>query len=244
MNRPFRQPTARRGLGRAFASLAVAGGLIVGVALPALAHIIVTVPGGTTEGLGNLTFQVHNESATAVAIKVTVHLPLDHPFGAVNPFHVAGWTITTVTSKLPKPTKSGDFNLTQAVSSVTWTAATGQGIPAGEIQLLTLNAGPYPKAGSLGFPTDVYLSDGSVVHWNQPTPANGQEPANPIPTLDLARVVANDAVVVTPTPSASASPNSTSSSSNSIAMVLSIIALLLALLAVLVAAASRRKAKP
>jgi uncharacterized protein YcnI len=215
-------------------------------ALPASAHIVVTVPGGTTEGLGNLTFQVHNESSTASVVKVTVELPQAQPFAEVNPFNVPGWTITKIETKLPSPVKAGDFNLTKAVSSVTWTANAGSNIPPGEIQLLALNAGPYPDTGSMMFPTTLTLSDGTTVQWNQATPAGGKEPEFPSPELAASSIVASDAAMgMTPTPSPSASAaamdkSSTSSSSN-LALVISIVGVALAVVALVVAFTSRRK---
>ena len=150
-------PRVRRGLRRLGLGFAAAGAAVVLAALPASAHIVVSVPGGTIEGMGNLNFQVHNESDTATVVKVTIDLPLDTPFAEVNPFNVPGWTITKVESKLPAPVTVGDFNLTKAVSSVTWTANAGSSLPSGEIQMLTLNAGPYPTTGTMEFPTTLYL---------------------------------------------------------------------------------------
>jgi uncharacterized protein YcnI len=206
----------------------------------------VSVPGGTIEGLGNVNFQVHNESETAAVVKVTIGLPLDTPFAEVNPFHVPGWTITKVESKLPAPVTVGDFNLTKAVSSVTWTANAGSSIPAGEIQILALNAGPYPSEGMLEFPTTLTLSDGSTVQWNQKTPAGGTEPEFPTPSLDATTIVAADAAMgMTPTPTASATPakagNSSSSSSANLALIISIVGVVLALVALILVVTSRRK---
>ena len=230
-------------LGKLLIASTVVAATVLLAAGPASAHIVVTVPGGTTEGLGNLTFQVHNESESATAVKVTVDLPLAAPFGEVNPFHIANWTITKTITKLPAPVKSGDFTLTKAVSSVTWTAAAGTGIPPGQIQLLTLNAGPYPTKGTLGFPTTVTLSDGSTVHWNQATPANGQEPDFPTPELQLSSVVANDAPVATPSPSATpaATASSTSAIRSNVALGLGAVGLVIAVIALVVALGSRRK---
>jgi uncharacterized protein YcnI len=229
--------------------LAAAGAAVVFAAVPASAHIVVSVPGGTIEGMGNLNFQVHNESDTAAVVKVTIDLPLDTPFAEVNPFNVPGWTITKVESKLPAPVTVGDFNLTKAVSSVTWTANSGSSLPSGEIQMLTLNAGPYPTTGTMEFPTTLYLNDGTTVQWNQKTPAGGSEPEFPTPELDTKGIVAADASMgMTPTPSASATPinvsGSTSSSSATIALVISIVGVVLAVVALILAITSRRKTSP
>ena len=46
--------------------------------------------------------------------------------------------------------------------------------------------GPFPKgAGSLSLPATQTYSDGTVVKWDQPTPAGGKEPEHPAPTLKL-----------------------------------------------------------
>jgi len=237
-------PRARRGLRRLGLGIAAGSAAVVLAAIPASAHIVVSVPGGTVEGMGNLNFQVHNESETATVVKVTVDLPLDTPFAEVNPFNVPGWTITKVESKLPAPVTVGDFNLTKAVSSVTWTANSGSSIPSGEIQMLTLNAGPYPKTGTMEFPTTLYLNDGSTVQWNQKAKADGSEPEFPTPELDTKSIVAADASMgMTPSPSASpvSASGSTSSSSASIALIISIVGVVLALVALILAVTSRRK---
>ena len=240
--RAFSRPAARRtALGTA-----IAGALFVLTALPASAHIIVTVPGGTNDGLGNLNFQVHNESDTATAVKVSVQLPTKTPFAEVNPFVVQNWTITKSETTFDKPVKSGDFNLTKAVTEVTWTAKSGYAIPSGQIQNFALNVGPFPDKGTLDLPITVTLSDGSTVNWNEPPPADGSEAEHPTPSLDLATIVAADMPMATPTPSASPSDNmasdkSSSSSDNTLVLAVGFGALAIAIVALIVAFMARKR---
>lgn len=238
--RAFSRPAARRTV----IGTAIAGALLLLTALPASAHIIVTVPGGTNDGLGNLNFQVHNESDTATAVKVSVDLPTKTPFAEVNPFVVQNWTITKTETTFPEPVKSGDFNLSKAVTNVTWTAKSGYVIPSGQIQNFMLNVGPFPATGTMDFPITVTLSDGSVVNWNEPAPADGSEAEHPTPSLDLSTVKAADMAMSTPTPSASASSDTSSGSSasdNTLVLAVSFGALALAVVALIVAFLARKR---
>ena len=81
------------------------------------------------------------------------------------------------------------FTLTKAVSTVTWTAAEGQGVAPGEFNEFELSVGPFPKgADPIVMPAAQTYSDGEVVQWDEPTPASGDEPEHPVPTLDTGRV--------------------------------------------------------
>jgi uncharacterized protein YcnI len=240
--RAFSRPAARRTvLGTAFA-----GALLALTALPASAHIVVTVPGGTNDGLGNLNFQVHNESDTATAVKVSVELPTKTPFAEVNPFVVQNWTITKSETTFDKPVKSGDFNLSKAVTQVTWTAKPGYEIPSGQLQNFMLNVGPFPETGTLEFPITVTLSDGTTVNWNEPAPADGSEAEHPTPSLDVSTIVAADMGMATPTPTASPSDNmasgdSSASSDNTVALAVGFSALAIAIVALIVAFMARKR---
>jgi hypothetical protein len=66
---------------------------------------------------------------------------------------------------------------------VTWTADSGVEIAPGQFQQFTVSAGAVPDTGSVELPAHQYYSDGTVVDWDQPTPASGKEPEHPAPTL-------------------------------------------------------------
>ena len=121
---------------------------------------------------------------------------------------MAGWSVATTEEALDKPVTSDEgFTLTKAVSTVTWTAAEGQGVAPGEFNEFELSVGPFPKgADPIAMPATQTYSDGEVVQWNEPTPASGDEPEHPVPTLELA------ASAPVPTPSAD-DPGTSSASS-------------------------------
>jgi periplasmic copper chaperone A len=161
---------------------------LMAVAQAASAHVTVSSPDATPGGFGKLVFRVPTESATASTVKLTVTLPAATPFANLAAKELPGWSVTTTERKLAKPITDDDgFNLTKAVSTVTWTAAKGDGVPPGEFQEFELSVGPFPKGGgAISLPTVQTYSDGKVVTWNEPTPASGDEPENPVPTLKVA----------------------------------------------------------
>ena len=189
---PYRPALARR-------LAVVAVGAVVAVPLlgtAASAHVAVSsgdaVPGGEA---GLLTFRVPNESATAGTVKVTINLPTDQPVAFADSQPVPGWTVSTTERKLPAATKVGDFTLTKVTSSVTWTAGPGVQIGPDQFQLFQLLVGPLPDASTMVFSAVQVYSDGTVVRWDEPYPASGDEPEHPTPVLDLAAATAETAPV-------------------------------------------------
>jgi uncharacterized protein YcnI len=175
--------------GRVIAAGALLGtAVLVGLAAPASGHVRVTSPDATAGGYGTLAFKVPSESDTASTVKLSITLPADTPFPSVSTAVHPGWKVTRSEAKLAKPTKVGDFTISKAVHTVTFTAAPGNGIPPGEFDTFSLSVGPLPTRTdeTLSFPTTQNYSDGSVVRWNQPTPASGVEPDHPAPTLTVA----------------------------------------------------------
>ena len=161
----------------------LATGVVLAAPLAASAHVHVE-PGQAEPGsYSTLTFKVPNESATAVTTSVTVDLPTDTPFTSVSYQPVPGWTASVTTGALPAPVTVGDVTLTEAPLSVTWTAAEGNGIAAGQFQEFPISAGPVPDVGSVQLPAHQVYSDGTVVDWDEATPASGEEPEHPAPTL-------------------------------------------------------------
>ena len=161
----------------------LATGVVLAAPLAASAHVHVE-PGQAEPGsYSTLTFKVPNESATAVTTSVTVDLPTDTPFTSVSYQPVPGWTASVTTGALPAPVTVGDVTLTEAPLSVTWTAAEGSGIAAGQFQEFPISAGPVPDVGSVLLPAHQVYSDGTVVDWDEATQDSGEEPEHPAPTL-------------------------------------------------------------
>lgn len=185
-----RRPTWRR------RALAAAAGLTAAtltlLPMTAEAHVRVIPDNTSSGGYSALTFRVPNESATAGTVKLTVELPTDHPFLYVSTKPVPGWTATMKKSKLPEPVDSHGTTLTEATSSVTWTADKGNQVRPGEYQEFSISVGPLPEPGTVLLPATQTYSDGEVVAWDQPTPASGEEPERPAPQLEVVAAAAAD----------------------------------------------------
>jgi uncharacterized protein len=204
---------------RLFGILAVLAIAMFALAGAAGAHVTVTAPGATRGGSDQeITFRVPVEENSAT-VGLTVQLPLNTPIASVLVEPTPGWTHAQKTVKLAKPIKTDDGEITSAVSQITWTAATGQGLQQGEFGAFTIIAGQLPDAASLTFKALQTYSNGDVVKWIQvAAPGAKDEPDFPAPTLQLSSA----------TVSTDASSSSSSSSGDTGAVVLSIIALVVA----------------
>jgi len=172
----------RRGLRTTAVSVLAAGLSVVGAA-PATAHVSVRADSTESGSFIALTFRVPNESDSAGTVKVNVDLPQDTPLLYVSTKPVSGWTVTTVEAPLAKPVESYGTTITKAVRTVTWAAEKGTQIAPGEYQEFSISAGPLPEVDNLLLPATQTYSDGTVVRWDQPTPASGEEPDYPVPTV-------------------------------------------------------------
>ncbi len=150
----------------------------------AQAHVRVTPNTAAPGSYPTLTFKVPTESATASTRQLAVDLPTDHPFGSVSYQPVPGWSVQVVTSRLRTPVKTGDGTITEAPTRITWTASGAAArIAPGQFQTFAISAGPVPDVGSVKLPAKQTYTDGSVVDWDETTPAAGSEPEHPAPTL-------------------------------------------------------------
>ncbi|ALD11966.1 YcnI family copper-binding membrane protein [Clavibacter capsici] len=186
---------------------ALVGGVALAVAVPlaASAHVRVSPDTAAAGSYSTLTFKVPTESATATTTSVTVDLPKDTPFSSLSTEPVPGWTAKVTTEELDTPVKTDDATITDAPIEVTWTADDGVGLKAGEFQRFTVSVGPVPETGSIMMPAHQGYSDGSVVDWDEATPASGEEPEHPAPTLYVQDAPPADAMSsMTTTPAADA----------------------------------------
>ncbi len=152
-------------------------------ALPASAHV--TVSGsGTQGGYSTFAFKVPNEEDAANTVQLEVQFPTDHPLVSVSVQPVPGWTARVEKTKLATPVQTDDGEVTEAVSTITWT---GGEIKPGEFQQFPVSAGPLPDVDSLEFKAIQTYSNGDVVRWIDETPASGEEPEHPAPTLALTK---------------------------------------------------------
>jgi uncharacterized protein YcnI len=242
---------SRTGL-RLLGGAAVVAVSFVATTLPALARVTVNPSTATQGGFTKLTFRVPNETDNVTTTKVQVVLPADHPIGSVSVKQHPGWTYSVTKGKLSKPITTDDGQVTDYVSSITWTASSAAtAIKPGEFDEFDVSAGPLPKTDSMVFKTLQTYSNGDIVRWIENTPASGEEPEHPAPTLKLAPAGASDgAAPAAPTapaaPVAAKAPDTASSSSVNLALGLSIAALIVGLLAGAAGATAlrRRSAQP
>jgi len=153
-----------RTLAGASVALALGTVLALGAPLGASAHVSLDENTAEAGSYALLTFKVPNESATATTTSVTVTLPTDTPFVSAAVVPVAGWDAEIITSTLPEPVEIGQTTVTEAPTSIVWTA-TGEGLGDGELGLFPFSVGPVPDVGSIELPVDQGYSDATVVSW-------------------------------------------------------------------------------
>jgi uncharacterized protein len=171
------------------ALLAIAG---FAAAAAASAHITVSATGATSGGSDQvITFRVPSESTTASTTGLSVQLPTDTPIASVLVAPHTGWTdkVTTMRlTKLTKPIKTDDGEITDAVSAIVWTANNkSDGIRPGQFDQFSIIAGQLPNASSLTFCAIQTYSDASSVAWIETAaPGSTAAPEHPAPVLSLA----------------------------------------------------------
>ncbi|MDT4946066.1 MAG: hypothetical protein QOH14_2799 [Pseudonocardiales bacterium] len=193
------------------------------LAAPASAHVTVTAPGATAGGSDQeITFRVPVEKQ-ADTVGLQVLLPTDTPIASVEVQAMPGWTHTQKTVKLAKPITTDDGDITETVSEIDWTAATGQGLKPGEFGAFTIIAGKLPDVATLTFKAIQRYSDGSEAKWIETTaPGSNAQPESPAPVLTLA------AAAPTASSTAASSKSGGGKTGNTGPVVLSIVALVVA----------------
>lgn len=169
---------------------ALLAGTILALAAPlaASAHVTINPNQATPGSYTVITVKVPNESEDATTNRLEISLPTDTPFTSVRYVPVPGWTAELVTTTLPEPVTVGESEITQAVTSVIWTAEPGAEIAAGQLQLFPLSVGPVPDTGSIAIPAEQGYSDGTTVNWNE----EGEDAENPAPVLYINDAPADD----------------------------------------------------
>ncbi len=164
--------------------------LLLALAAPAAASAHVSVSPNTAPAgsYALVNIKVPNESATEVTTKVVLSLPTDTPIVSVSYVPVAGWTTQLVTETLPSPVEVGGNTITEAITTVTWTAQPGHEISDGQLQVFPLSLGPVPDTGSIVMTADQTYSDGNVVSWSDTT----EGAAHPAPVLFVNDAPAGD----------------------------------------------------
>ncbi|PYI63954.1 nuclear export factor GLE1 [Arthrobacter livingstonensis] len=175
--------SARRTL-KTIATGTLAAAFLAAGAAAASAHVKVAPDSTTASGYTHVTFSVPNESDSAKTSKLVVKLPTDPPFTSVSVKPVDGWTAKVITTKLPKAVTVGGSTVTEAATSVEWTADTAHQIGQNEYQTFSLSLGKLPAAGTtVMLPAAQTYTDGTVVNWDQKMVAGQAEPEHPAPSF-------------------------------------------------------------
>jgi uncharacterized protein YcnI len=170
----------------------VLGFALLAVALvPAAAFAHVTLqPGSLPKGASDaiVGFAVPNESTNNTStVKVEIDFPTTTPILGVHAEAIPGWSAAVQMVQLPKPITTDDGQITQAVSSVTWTA-TADGYGPDQYMLFSVLAGTLPSnANQLVFKAIQTYSDGTVVSWIEPIVKGTPAPDHPTPILKLTK---------------------------------------------------------
>ncbi|MEV7731972.1 YcnI family protein [Streptomyces sp. NPDC088921] len=173
---------------RLAATGAVAATAVIVLSSPAFAHVSVQAEGTAAKGgYAVVDFKVPNERDNASTTKLEVNFPTDHPLASVMPEPMAGWKIEVTKSKLAKPLELHGEQITEAVSKVTWTAATkDSGIPTGYFEKFPVSIGALPEnADELVFKAIQTYSNKEVVRWIEVQEDGAEEPETPAPVLAL-----------------------------------------------------------
>ncbi|MEU7480186.1 YcnI family protein [Lentzea sp. NPDC042327] len=171
---------------RALAVLAVAGFAVLGTPAIASAHVSAQPSEFTQGGRATFAFRVPNERDNAGTTKIEVTLPQDTPLTSVRTRPLPGWKAEAVKGKLDKPVTVAGKEITEAFTSITWTAEPGTKIGVNEYQEFYVALGTLPEKDTLLLPTKQTYENGEVVDWSQPAGADGKEPEHPAPALKLA----------------------------------------------------------
>jgi uncharacterized protein YcnI len=220
---------------------AIGAGLLLVLAAPLSASAHVSIDPGQAESGSYtvVTLKVPNESETATTNRVELSLPTDTPFTSVRYVPVAGWSAELVTTTLPEPVTIGESTITEAVTSVVWTADAGSEIGAGQLQLFPLSVGPVPDTGSVALAADQGYTDGTTVRWNE----TADDAEHPAPVLYI-----NDAPVADEhsgddaTVEAAAAETDSAPADDVLARVLGIAGLVVGAVGIVLAVTARRKA--
>jgi len=174
-------------------ALALAAGISLAIAAPLAAMADFSIDPGQAEpgDYALITVRLPNESETEKTNRVELKLPTDTPITSVRFVPVPGWDAELVRSELPEPVMVGESEITEAVTSIIWTAQAGSELGDGALLLLPISLGPIPDVGSIVLTAVQTYTDGSVVSWSG-TEEGAEKPA-PVLFINDEPVDHNDA---------------------------------------------------
>jgi uncharacterized protein YcnI len=209
--------------------------------LAGIASAHVTANPGTAQqgGYAKVSFRVPNERDTASTSRLEVSLPTDHPIASVSTRAVPGWTSTVQKTKLDKPIKTDDGEISEVVSKITWT---GGKIAPGMFEDFDVSMGPLPTdTTELVFKALQTYDNGEVVRWIDTAPEGAPEPDHPAPVLKLTPAGASPAATPATT-TAETTPGDAGSSTGVWGVVLGIVGIVLGIIGIGFGLRNRRSA--
>jgi uncharacterized protein YcnI len=164
---------------------------------PASAHVTIDPEQAKRGGYARVVFRLPNESETASTVKLEVHLPESQPLSSVRTSPIPGWVIEVTKTKLATPIESYGSKITQAITKITWTAASPDAqVKPGQFMDFPVSLGKLPDADQMVFKALQTYSDGNIVRWIEEK-TGAEEPENPAPVLGLVADVASVATATT-----------------------------------------------
>jgi uncharacterized protein YcnI len=132
----------------------------------AIAHVTVNPKQAPAGAFTLLDIRVPNERGTASTTKIVVKMPPGIVSASYEP--VDGWATSIATAQLAKPIETPDGPISEAVSTITWTAKRGGGgaIGPGQFRDFPISVQIPGRAGDvLTFKALQTYSNGEVVRW-------------------------------------------------------------------------------
>ena len=176
------------------ATVALAIGVLVLFAAPALAHVTVD-PSEAPKGQRHEAHLPRAErDGAANTVKFDVKFDENHPIATVAVKPKAGWTANVIKKPLKAPLQTDNGQVTEAVSEIVWTGGT---IAPGQFDEFEVSVGPLPSdVDLLLFPAVQTYSDGTEVSWIQQSFPGQPEPDHPAPQLELSAAAGTEEAAV------------------------------------------------
>jgi uncharacterized protein YcnI len=218
---------------RAAALVAVCVVALVTLVGVASAHVTANATTAKQGSYTKVSFRVPNERDTASTTQLEVNFPTDHPLASVSTRTVPGWTSNVTKTKLDKPIKTDDGEISEVVSKIVWT---GGKIPPGSFEDFDVSMGPLPTdTNELVFKALQTYDNGEVVRWIDTAPEGAPEPDHPAPVLKLTPADAPATAPATETTTGTAG-----SSTGTWGVVLGVVGIVLGLVGIVFGLVNRR----
>lgn len=175
---------------RAAGFLTFSAAIVILASPSATAHVDAKADGAVPGGFGVVTLGVPTETGKPTTTKVEVTIPEETPLRTVRAEPAPGWKLDIQKRKIDPPLRKDDGTpVNEVVSTVTWTATSGGGIPEGQFQEFALYLGPMPDADTFALPTTQTFADGTTEAWTE-RPSGSEKPKFPVPTVTIGQEAA------------------------------------------------------